>query len=44
MIQRLKSTKEIDAEISKLCDDMSIRQVATCRKLRTNHFAYLLQA
>ena len=44
MPQAFKSTKEIDAEVGKLRDDVSIRQVATCRELRTNHFAYLLKA
>ena len=35
--QALKGPKKEDAEVSKLCDDVSIRQVATCRELRTNH-------
>ena len=44
MPQAFKGPKKEDTEVSKLCDDVSIRQVATCRELRTNHFAYLLKA
>ena len=42
--QALESTEEIDAKVSKLRDDMGIRQIATSSELCADYFAHLLQA